>query len=310
MPTPRLLRLGSSGTDVADWQRTLTRLGYHVAADGDFGPKTKDASERFQRTRGLTVDGLVGAITRGEAASVLAALYPAEFPPAPVQPSPVPASWQRWHGARPEPRGAPENTILAVPGLAAMSPKFRSGLLDMCAEMGIPIDSLATVICSESRFNPKALNPLPAAGLIQLTTGANLSDDFDEAHEIREVIAMSAEEQLEKVIRPYYARIKAAKGANPGHLYMLNFLPTDANKGEAFQLGVGEFEEVDVDGQMVRRLVGKPKTWRGKVYQKNQGFDLGRPRRGYFTIGDVYGVAAGICKMAKGKRIAVDGTIA
>jgi peptidoglycan hydrolase-like protein with peptidoglycan-binding domain len=308
MPNPRILRLGSSGADVADWQRALCRLGYPVAVDGDFGPKTKDASERFQRARGLKVDGVVGAITRGEAASVLAALYPAEFPPAPVQPSPVPAGWQRWNGARPEPRGAPKNTILAVPGLDGVSPAFRSGLLDMCAEMGIPIDALATVICSESRFNPKALNQLPAAGLIQLTVGAGLPG-FTNSAAVRTVISMSAEEQLAKVIRPYYARIKAAKDANPGHLYMLNFLPTDANNGESFQLGVGEFEEVEVDGKTVRRLVDEPKTWRGKVYQKNQGFDLGRPRRGYFTIGDVYSVAASICKLAKGKRVAVDGTV-
>lgn len=58
------LRVGSRGPAVAQLQRDLTRLGYPLAADGVFGPKTDAAVRRFQRDRGLTPDGIVGSRTR------------------------------------------------------------------------------------------------------------------------------------------------------------------------------------------------------------------------------------------------------
>lgn len=44
-------------------QRALSALGYAVAIDGDFGPKTKTAVQAFQRGRGLAADGVVGPLT-------------------------------------------------------------------------------------------------------------------------------------------------------------------------------------------------------------------------------------------------------
>ena len=58
------LENGSTGNAV----RTLQyELG--VTADGDFGPKTKAAIERFQRAHGLEVDGVVGPQTRAALAA-------------------------------------------------------------------------------------------------------------------------------------------------------------------------------------------------------------------------------------------------
>src|SRR3954451_777843 len=54
----QLLRLGSSGPDVARLQTTLG-LDPH----GVFGPQTLAAVQRFQQMRGLMVDGIVGPIT-------------------------------------------------------------------------------------------------------------------------------------------------------------------------------------------------------------------------------------------------------
>ncbi|APR81314.1 Membrane protein [Minicystis rosea] len=56
------LRLGSSGPDVAAWQRTIG-----VPADGDFGPKTLEATRRWQAAHGLPDDGVVGPKTREKA---------------------------------------------------------------------------------------------------------------------------------------------------------------------------------------------------------------------------------------------------
>lgn len=67
-PAATLLRQGSKGTDVAYVQSALYKLGYGVGTqasfvDGDFGPNTKAAVMRFQKAKGLEVDGIVGPIT-------------------------------------------------------------------------------------------------------------------------------------------------------------------------------------------------------------------------------------------------------
>jgi murein DD-endopeptidase MepM/ murein hydrolase activator NlpD len=56
------LQLGSSGPDVAAWQRTVG-----VPADGNFGPKTQAATQRWQASHGLKDDGVVGSKTREKA---------------------------------------------------------------------------------------------------------------------------------------------------------------------------------------------------------------------------------------------------
>ena len=44
-------------------QRALKRHGYSVSVDGKFGPKTGMAIKKFQRQKGLTIDGIVGPRT-------------------------------------------------------------------------------------------------------------------------------------------------------------------------------------------------------------------------------------------------------
>lgn len=55
---PPTLRRGSSGPAVVDLQRRLL-----ITADGKFGPATETAVKAFQRSRGLTADGIVGRQT-------------------------------------------------------------------------------------------------------------------------------------------------------------------------------------------------------------------------------------------------------
>jgi hypothetical protein len=54
----RILKMGDAGADVAHLQE---RLG--IAADGDFGPATRQAVMDFQRDHGLTADGTAGPRT-------------------------------------------------------------------------------------------------------------------------------------------------------------------------------------------------------------------------------------------------------
>ncbi len=54
----RTLREGDKGNDVKELQRRLK-----LAADGEFGPRTKAAVVAFQKSKGLTADGVVGPKT-------------------------------------------------------------------------------------------------------------------------------------------------------------------------------------------------------------------------------------------------------
>jgi len=64
MPT---LRRGSRGPAVADLQRRLAAAGFSPGtADGIFGSLTDAAVKSFQRSRGITADGIVGSQTWGQ----------------------------------------------------------------------------------------------------------------------------------------------------------------------------------------------------------------------------------------------------
>jgi L,D-transpeptidase ErfK/SrfK len=62
--TGRILKEGTTGSDVAQLQRDLRKLGYYKASiDGVFGPLTKQAVMSFQTDQGLISDGIVGPYT-------------------------------------------------------------------------------------------------------------------------------------------------------------------------------------------------------------------------------------------------------
>ncbi|SEG11262.1 M15 family metallopeptidase [Marinobacterium lutimaris] len=64
----QILRRGSQGKFVERWQTFLVGLRFlHFAVDGDFGPRTEEASKAFQRSQGLSADGIVGPQTIGKA---------------------------------------------------------------------------------------------------------------------------------------------------------------------------------------------------------------------------------------------------
>lgn len=62
--TSRLLKLGTRGKDVQALQNSLNRLGYNCGkADGIFGSLTYNAVVNYQKTQGLSTDGVAGPKT-------------------------------------------------------------------------------------------------------------------------------------------------------------------------------------------------------------------------------------------------------
>lgn len=61
--TDPILRQGDSGATVTELQKLLNAKGAKVSVDGIFGATTQNAVTQFQRSNGLTADGIVGAKT-------------------------------------------------------------------------------------------------------------------------------------------------------------------------------------------------------------------------------------------------------
>ncbi len=164
-----LLKIGSSGPEVAKLQRRLSALGFASGrADGRFGMRTDAAVRDFQASVGLADDGVVGALTRD-------ALFPrgTEGDPAPARTPPPRVSSTshpeflarlivnhnfndgvRWRlasegiriaGAAPETtRGEPQ-TVARVWRDFARPIKLWAGRFD------VPVELIVATICTESR---------------------------------------------------------------------------------------------------------------------------------------------------------------
>jgi len=63
---PPLLKKGSKGTAVKNWQKVLIGEGFELSVDGVFDAKTEKATKEFQKRHGIEVDGIVGPITRSK----------------------------------------------------------------------------------------------------------------------------------------------------------------------------------------------------------------------------------------------------
>ena len=84
--TYQKLQRGDKNAQVADMQRALTKLGFTLTADGNFGSGTYAAVRAFQKQYGLTVDGVAGNKT-------LTLLYTlANQASNPIQPTAIPTA--------------------------------------------------------------------------------------------------------------------------------------------------------------------------------------------------------------------------
>ena len=66
-------RRNSSGSNVKILQQNLSKLGYNLDADGEFGPATEAAVKKFQSDNKLEVDGIFGPKSQAKLAELLAA---------------------------------------------------------------------------------------------------------------------------------------------------------------------------------------------------------------------------------------------
>ena len=65
-----VLSIGCEGTEAKKWQSFLRWYGYNITADGDFGMATLKATKEFQKSVGITADGIVGNGTVAKAKAV------------------------------------------------------------------------------------------------------------------------------------------------------------------------------------------------------------------------------------------------
>ena len=64
--TTRLVKQGSRGAHVKMMQTQLNKKGFKLSVDGIAGPQTIGALKKFQKSKGLVVDGLCGKQTWSE----------------------------------------------------------------------------------------------------------------------------------------------------------------------------------------------------------------------------------------------------
>ena len=71
------LQQGDSGPDVTALQNALTKAGFSPgASDGNFGPGTAQAVIGFQKSKGLSADGVAGPQTQAALGMLDAAASP------------------------------------------------------------------------------------------------------------------------------------------------------------------------------------------------------------------------------------------
>lgn len=132
---PLSLSSGSTGEDVAKLQQQLKQLGaYPGEIDGDFGPKTLGAVQKFQKDKGLQVDGLAGPKTK----TVLDTLAPPPIGFTQMPEIPSDAFAQAISNAPsttlPKPAASPASPLSVEPGQASAQPGIKGGQVTLLQE--------------------------------------------------------------------------------------------------------------------------------------------------------------------------------
>ena len=197
----RVLKLGTSGPDVAEWQAILGQKGYAVGTiDGLFGSNTDAATRAFQKDRGLTVDGAVGPNTIAASRGANAA---APSTPVIVLPSSARVLSKGMNGAD----VAAWQGVLKASGYAVtvdgqFGPATEAATMDWQSRHGLPADG---------KVGPQTLSRVgtpPDAPL--MVPSSPVPQPLPVAKSPREIAAEAAAIHLIELQRKY--GVKASKG--------------------------------------------------------------------------------------------------
>lgn len=190
--------------------------------------------------------------------------------------------------------GEPEGTILAVPGLEAL-PGAWPILLSVAKELVLPVDWIATVICSESRWRPGfrwdtvlfGKPALFAAGLLPVC------NPWLYDLELEELLTMPPEEQLVRLVLPRLRLALAThRPTSLGDLGMLLWCPALAGTAPDVVFG-----RADGDPREVARLRG----WQTTMARLRGD----SPTAPICTVGDVHAWYEAPAREAGGRRLSV-----
>lgn len=113
--------------------------------------------------------------------------------------------------------------ITKWPGIEKAPKDFLINLIEGCKERGWDYDALLGHISSESKFDPAIRNKQPgqsATGLIQVINSTAKALGFENAAQIG---ALGFNQQLEKVIFPYFDKIAKGRPLTGADFKMLGF---------------------------------------------------------------------------------------
>jgi peptidoglycan hydrolase-like protein with peptidoglycan-binding domain len=136
---------------VRELQLRLRRLGDRPGPiDGLYGPLTEAAVERFQRSRGLAIDGVVGPQTKGRLLAQRAEQRSADKPSPTQTGKPERKSPARDQGAESAPRQQPVQPSAGV-GLGRADPESSSGLPPLLVALGAALVVAALLLSLRGR---------------------------------------------------------------------------------------------------------------------------------------------------------------
>lgn len=196
----------SSGTDVADIQKVLQKLGYDLGIDGKLGQHTTDAikaaqMEIEQPPTGIPDENFVSTINK-----VIKA-YPGFFT----------------HLTKTQKKELKSGSIENL--VAFKETEFLPKLKEIAEKLGVNYQDMMAIMYKESRLNPQARNKNGGAtGLIQFMPKTALSLGTT----VGELFNMTAVQQLDYVYK-YYAKY-VRPGDDRGTLYMATFYPAYMHK--------------------------------------------------------------------------------
>lgn len=261
---PSTIRKGSSGPDVAQWQRLIGVS----PADGIFGAGTDAATKAWQASRGLSADGIVGPASWSEAVRQAGGQAGSQTTAKPQPDGALPPVY-----GPPAPPGTPAVVIARVPGIEHLSASDLAALSAVSHRLGIDPSWLAAAMSFETggTFSPSIKNKAGsgAMGLIQFmpSTAANLGTSTDA------LARMTFQQQL-PYVEKYFAP-HAGKMRSLDDVYLAIFYPA---------------------------AIGKPPgtviaTQGSAIYSQNAGFD--KQGKGSFTISDITAAVNRVLDSAK-----------